>query len=303
MLAVILALCVTSHVSAGETITFYHNDVAGSPMLATDVNGLQVWKETYRPYGDQLIDSAASQNNDVWFAGKPYDESTGLSYMGARYYDPTLGRFMGVDPIGVDLGNLHSFNRYAYANNNPYRFLDPNGEAAISILAVPILLGAGCAISDSCRNALAPLISPLINGTLDIATARDRMLSEASEPKIATDNSGGTAADGGTPETVDDVIKDLEKKGRVDDRGRSPTKGIRNVDLVGTGVKVQDAWGRIVGAAGGATKPTDTPWGPGEAVDLPGGGSANVRPGSKSGPPTIEINRPDSKPWKSRHDH
>ena len=139
---------------AGETITFFHNDAAGSPMLATDVNGMQIWKETYRPYGEQLVDAAASQNNKIWFTGKPYDDSTGLSYMGARYYDPTLGRFMGMDPALVDPNDLHTFNRYAYANNNPYRFKDPNGEVAIPIvLGSGILLGLGCAVWERCRGA------------------------------------------------------------------------------------------------------------------------------------------------------
>jgi uncharacterized protein RhaS with RHS repeats len=48
--------------------------------------------------------------------------------MGARYYDPVLGRFMGVDPAPPSLGNVHSLNRYAYANNNPYRYVDPDGH-------------------------------------------------------------------------------------------------------------------------------------------------------------------------------
>lgn len=123
-----LTLCISPTVLAGETITFFHNDVAGSPAVATDANGLTAWKETYRPYGDQLIDSSASTNNKLWFTGKSFDDSTGLSYMGARYYDPTLGRFMAVDPVSFNFDNLHSFNRYTYANNNPYKFVDPDGR-------------------------------------------------------------------------------------------------------------------------------------------------------------------------------
>lgn len=122
------ALVFASHAQAGETITFLHSDIAGSPMLATDINGLQAWKETYRPYGDRLIQSGASQGNDLWYTGKSHDEDTGLSYFGARYYDPTLGRFTAMDPVGVSVENLHSFNRYAYANNNPHRFNDPDGR-------------------------------------------------------------------------------------------------------------------------------------------------------------------------------
>lgn len=61
--------------------------------------------------------------------GKPRDPS-GLVYLGACYYDPSAGRFMAVDLTGVDASNPYSFNRYAYANNNSYKYIDPDGENA-----------------------------------------------------------------------------------------------------------------------------------------------------------------------------
>jgi uncharacterized protein RhaS with RHS repeats len=48
--------------------------------------------------------------------------------MQARYYDPVIGRFYSNDPLGFR--DIHSFNRYAYANNNPYKYTDPDGRAA-----------------------------------------------------------------------------------------------------------------------------------------------------------------------------
>ena len=48
--------------------------------------------------------------------------------MQARYYDPVIGRFYSNDPIGFR--DVHSFNRYAYANNNPYKYVDPTGMCA-----------------------------------------------------------------------------------------------------------------------------------------------------------------------------
>ena len=119
--------------ATGETITFFHNDASGTPMLATDASGALLWKETYRPYGERLNNQPASGNNQLWFGGKPHDANTGLTYMGARYYDPMLGRFVGIDPADFDPGNIHSFNRYAYANNNPYMFVDPDGHSPIDV--------------------------------------------------------------------------------------------------------------------------------------------------------------------------
>jgi RHS repeat-associated protein len=48
-----------------------------------------------------------------------------------RYYDPILGRFLSVDPKEADPKTGASFNRYDYANNNPYRFTDPDGRASV----------------------------------------------------------------------------------------------------------------------------------------------------------------------------
>lgn len=53
--------------------------------------------------------------------------------MQARYYDPMIGRFYSNDPVGtmghLSSGNTQGFNRYAYANNNPYKYVDPDGKA------------------------------------------------------------------------------------------------------------------------------------------------------------------------------
>ena len=126
---------------AADIITYYHNDISGTPLLATDAAGNVLWKENYQPYGDKLNKQPASAGNKVGFAGKPYDGNTGLSYMGARYYDPVIGRFMGIDPKGANPEDVHSLNRYAYANNNPYKFVDPDGHSPIDVVFLVYDLG------------------------------------------------------------------------------------------------------------------------------------------------------------------
>jgi uncharacterized protein RhaS with RHS repeats len=50
-------------------------------------------------------------------------------YMQARYYDPVIGRFYSNDPVGYVARNpVHSFNRYSYVSNNPYKYVDPDGR-------------------------------------------------------------------------------------------------------------------------------------------------------------------------------
>ena len=116
---------------AVEQVTYYHHDALGSPIAATDENGNLLWREAYRPYGDRLL-KQDNDTNDTWFTGKQEDDGAGLNYFGARWYDPTIGRFMGIDPIGFKEGNIHSFGRYTYANNNPYIYIDPDGAYSIS---------------------------------------------------------------------------------------------------------------------------------------------------------------------------
>ena len=79
----------------------------------------------YEPYGTPLTtprDGAPS------YTGHQYDTGTGLIYAQQRYYDPQLGVFYSPDPMAVDTTSAFNFNRYAYANNSPYKFTDPDGR-------------------------------------------------------------------------------------------------------------------------------------------------------------------------------
>jgi RHS repeat-associated protein len=125
-----------------------HHDTLGSPIAATDAAGKVIWQEGYQPYGQRLNNSQASTNNKLWFTGKSQDAS-GLVYMGARYYHPALGRFLSRDPVNPNPKNPLSFNRYAYANDNPYRFVDPDGRSPVDILGL------------SPHSGLSPHVKPL----------------------------------------------------------------------------------------------------------------------------------------------
>ncbi|WP_391654366.1 RHS repeat-associated core domain-containing protein [Streptomyces tamarix] len=65
--------------------------------------------------------------DDKGFLGKTVDTTTGLTHVGARQYDPTIGQFTSADPKLI-LDQAQSLNGYAYANNNPVTYADPTGE-------------------------------------------------------------------------------------------------------------------------------------------------------------------------------
>ena len=63
------------------------------------------------------------------YNGEEQDE-TGLIYLRARYYNPVIGQFIQLDENRGNAGNIESQNRYAYALNNPNKYIDKNGRAA-----------------------------------------------------------------------------------------------------------------------------------------------------------------------------
>ena len=119
--------------SAAEVVTYYHNDHLGSPIAATDDTGTVFWQQAYDAWGLKLT----ANTDERGYTGNWLDEETGLADHKARWYTSSIGRSTGIDPVEWHETNIHSFNRYAYGNNNPYSYSDQNGELAFPV--VPIL--------------------------------------------------------------------------------------------------------------------------------------------------------------------
>ncbi len=106
---------------------FLHADHLGRPAFATDGAGAVVWDGGITtPFGEAISTAAAFAQN-LMFPGQYADAETGLSHNWHRTYDPTLGRYLQSDPIGLAGG----FNRYAYSENDPILKFDFNGLAAV----------------------------------------------------------------------------------------------------------------------------------------------------------------------------
>jgi RHS repeat-associated protein len=97
--------------------------------VVTNSSGAQYGYTRYYPYGSTRS-SSGSLDTDKKFTGQRLD-GTGLYYYGARYYDPTIGRFISADPIVPNPANPQSLNRYSYCLNNPLRYVDPSGHQQI----------------------------------------------------------------------------------------------------------------------------------------------------------------------------
>src|SRR5262249_1052914 len=100
-------------------------DRLGSTLALADSSGAIQSQYTYEPFGRPST-SGQSSANSFEFTGREFD-ATGLFYYRARYYNPTLGRFISEDPIGFAGADS---NPYSYAFNDSINPTDPTGEIA-----------------------------------------------------------------------------------------------------------------------------------------------------------------------------
>ncbi|MCP2331280.1 polymorphic toxin-type HINT domain-containing protein [Actinoalloteichus caeruleus] len=129
-------------VRSGEDLSFLLGDHQGTSLTAVSASTMEVTRRRMSPFGDQRGDL----DGDHWpgekgFVGGTIDESTGLTSLGAREYDPHIGRFISVDPI-IDHDDPQQLHGYAYANNSPVTFSDPDGLLYVGWWLVPGV-GAG----------------------------------------------------------------------------------------------------------------------------------------------------------------
>ncbi|MCV2886371.1 RHS domain-containing protein [Aestuariibacter sp. AA17] len=108
----------------------YLRDHLGTPQALIDQNNQIVWQAQYSSFGE-VAESASGVVNNLRFSGQYHDRESGLYFNNARDYDPSLGRYIQSDQLGLFDGP----NTYTYAHNNPLTYTDPTGEFG--------LIGAG----------------------------------------------------------------------------------------------------------------------------------------------------------------
>jgi len=111
-----------------ETVNYLHTDHLNTPRRATNQAGNIVWAWDGDAFGQTIanedpIGSGTNTTISLRFAGQYFDQETALHYNYFRYYDPSSGRYITSDPIGLEGG----MNTFGYVGGNPNNWIDPYG--------------------------------------------------------------------------------------------------------------------------------------------------------------------------------
>ena len=135
--------------TAAVTYLFGDHHGTGDVQIGATTSAVTLRRTT--PYGEDRTQTG-TWIGDKGFVGGTEDNAIGLTHLGARDYDPALGRFISVDPL-LDDGDPRQLNAYQYGYNNPLAYSDPDGLRP---------LGAG---DTGCSNCKPVYVAPKEHGT------------------------------------------------------------------------------------------------------------------------------------------
>jgi RHS repeat-associated protein len=129
--------------STGQDLLYVYDNIGSPVALITNFN-TTAFQYSFDPYGVAEVDQTSGGNaihqTPFLHTGGLHDRTTGWIKQGARYYNPTEGRWTQHDTLDTPLDPLNA-NRYAYAANNPVNYIDPEGRNAIAIASALQSLG------------------------------------------------------------------------------------------------------------------------------------------------------------------
>ncbi|WP_270170225.1 RHS repeat-associated core domain-containing protein [Paenibacillus sp. SYP-B4298] len=113
--------------SASGKAYYLHNGHGDVIELRDGTGNTALNRYTYDIWGKPVIEQETVPNS-FRYAGELWDGATQLQYLRARWYDPSVGRFISKDTYEGDIKNPLTLNLYAYVHNNPLRYADPSGH-------------------------------------------------------------------------------------------------------------------------------------------------------------------------------
>ena len=133
----------------------YRRNPQGDIIGIYDSLGNEVGWYAYDAYGKCYVkykDNSSEEEktilntNPFRYRGYYYDNETGLYYLNARYYEPSIGRFISPDVLSIldeTKGQINGLNLYMYCNNNPIMYVDPSGRFALTTIIILTLIAVG----------------------------------------------------------------------------------------------------------------------------------------------------------------
>ena len=142
---------------------FFEKNLQGDIIAIYNASGTKIGTYTYDAWGNctvtttagitELESTVVNTYNPFRYRGYYYDVETGFYYLQSRYYNPTWGRFLNADGYVSTGQGLLGYNMYAYCNNNPVSFIDPQGDSLLGVIAL-FTLGIGSVLGlSSCSNS------------------------------------------------------------------------------------------------------------------------------------------------------
>ncbi|KQV11644.1 hypothetical protein ASE03_14115 [Kitasatospora sp. Root187] len=112
--------------SSTGAVTYQPTNPQHTAQLQVDASSLTVTRRAYDPYGNPRGTAPSTWADNHGYLGLPTDTTTGLNLLGARNYDPAIGRFLTADPL-FQPGDPNQMGGYTYSGNNPTTTSDPTG--------------------------------------------------------------------------------------------------------------------------------------------------------------------------------
>ena len=121
----------------------YHKDIQGSSTSLVKEDGSADATYRYTDFGETTINGDNKAENEVCYTGGIYDQSTGLYYLNARYYNPEDGRFVTEDTYRGENDKPDTQHLYVYCANNPINHVDPSGHYAVALYTLVKVVAGG----------------------------------------------------------------------------------------------------------------------------------------------------------------